>query len=49
MPPSGPFSRFARRYPKTWLALSQMMGLLLAIGCAWAFLAIADEVPEKAG
>ena len=47
MPRSGPCSRFARLHPKTYLALSQMIGLLLAIGCAWAFLAIADEVPEK--
>jgi hypothetical protein len=40
-------SRFARRHPKTYLGLHASIGLLLAALSTWAFVAIADEVPEK--
>lgn len=40
-------SRWARLHPKTYLGMHGFIGLVLAVLCAWAFTAIADEVPEK--
>jgi undecaprenyl-diphosphatase len=40
-------SRFARHYPKTYLGVYGLIGLALAISCAWAFFAIAEDVPEN--
>jgi undecaprenyl-diphosphatase len=39
-------SRFARHHPAAYLSAHFLIGLVLAIACAWIFLAIADEVPE---
>jgi undecaprenyl-diphosphatase len=47
MPPHPTHSRLARLHPKTFLGIRGIIGLMLAVGCAWAFLAMADEVPEK--
>lgn len=40
-------SRFARRHPGAYLGVHGLVGLVLAVACAWAFFAIADEVPEQ--
>jgi membrane-associated phospholipid phosphatase len=40
-------SRFAFLHPHIYLGLHTVVGLLLAAGCTWLFLAIADEVPEQ--
>jgi undecaprenyl-diphosphatase len=39
-------SRFAWRHPRTYLAAHSAVGLLLAVACAWAFVAIADAMAE---
>lgn len=41
--------RFADRYPRTYLWLRGSIGVLLAIGAAWVFFAIAEDLPEKGG
>lgn len=41
-------SRFARLHPKAFLGAYGVAGLLVAAFCAWAFLAIADEIGERA-
>jgi membrane-associated phospholipid phosphatase len=40
-------SRFARHHPRTYLGIYGLVGLALAIACAWAFFAIAEDVPEN--
>jgi membrane-associated phospholipid phosphatase len=40
-------SDFARRHPTAYLWLHAIVGLLLAAFCTWAFLAIAEDVPEQ--
>jgi len=40
-------SRFAWLHPRAYLGLHGIVGLALAVACAWGFFAIADEVPEK--
>jgi undecaprenyl-diphosphatase len=40
-------SRFARRHPSAYLGMHGLVGLAIAAACTWAFLAMADEVPEK--
>jgi undecaprenyl-diphosphatase len=40
-------SRFARLHPMTYLGVHGLVGFLLAAACTWAFLAMADEVPEQ--
>ena len=40
-------SRFARQHPRTYLGIYGMVGLALALACAWAFFAIAEDVPEN--
>jgi undecaprenyl-diphosphatase len=37
----------ASRHPRTYLGIHGIVGLALAVACAWAFAAIADEVPEN--
>jgi len=39
-------SRFAWRHPRTYLAAHSLVGLVLAVACAWAFVAIADAMAE---
>jgi membrane-associated phospholipid phosphatase len=39
-------SRLARNHLGAYLSMHGVVGLALAIACAWAFFAIADEVPE---
>lgn len=39
-------TRFAREHPKAYLWLHAAVGLLLAIACVWAFLSIAEDLPE---
>lgn len=39
-------SRFAWRHPRTYLAAHSLVGLGLAVACAWAFVAIADAMAE---
>jgi undecaprenyl-diphosphatase len=40
-------SRFARQHPGTYLGIHGLFGLALAIAAAWAFFAIAEDVPEE--
>lgn len=40
-------TRFAHQHPRLFLLLSASSGILLAIAAVWAFLGIADEVPEN--
>jgi undecaprenyl-diphosphatase len=39
-------TRFARNHLGAYLSMRSVVGLALAVACAWAFFAIADEVPE---
>ncbi len=39
-------SRFAWRHPRTYLAAQSLVGLVLAVASAWAFVAIADAMTE---
>jgi undecaprenyl-diphosphatase len=34
-------------HPRAYLGIHGVVGILLSAACAWAFFAIADEVPEK--
>lgn len=45
----GEKTAFARRHPRAYLGLHGLVGLALAALSAWAFIAVADEVPEQAG
>lgn len=40
-------SWFARLHPKLYLSLHAVVGILLSMGLLWAFLAIAEDVPEN--
>jgi membrane-associated phospholipid phosphatase len=40
-------SRFAWRYPLSYLGIHGIVGLALSAACAWAFFWLADEIPEK--
>jgi membrane-associated phospholipid phosphatase len=42
-------SAFAQRHPRIYLGLHGIAGLLVAGLCAWAFFAIAEEIPENKG
>ena len=41
-------SEFARSHPRWYLSAHAVVGFVAAALCAWAFAAIADEVPEHA-
>ncbi len=40
-------TRFATEHPRAFLAFEAAAGVVLAAGSLWAFLAIADEIPER--
>ncbi|MEP6990908.1 MAG: phosphatase PAP2 family protein [bacterium] len=40
-------TRFAEEHPRAFLALEAAAGVVLAAASLWAFLAIADEIPER--
>jgi undecaprenyl-diphosphatase len=40
-------SDFAREHPNAYLWLHAVVGIVLALLCTWAFLAIAEDIPEK--
>ena len=42
-------TRFARRHPAAYFGLHELVGLVVAALSAWAFFAMADEVPERGG
>jgi membrane-associated phospholipid phosphatase len=40
-------SDLARKHPAAYLGAHWLIGLLLSLGCAWAFYSVAEDLPER--